>query len=146
MLKKSTKWALPLVASAMMLSCGPKALKLAEDNLCAAPWIVTSYHIEIQGPGIDTAYEAFPLLHPCVQDDIDIYENNGNWQRSEGATTCDPDNPNTASGTWSFQNEQKELIVNGRLFEVVQLDEERLILKTHTSDDYETTETFTYQH
>lgn len=50
----------------------------------------------------------FVLLPACSTDDFTVYNANGTVTYDEGLTKCEPDDPQTQTGTWSFtENETK---------------------------------------
>ncbi len=52
-------------------------------------------------------------LDPCELDDRTTFSTDGIHLLDEGATKCDPSDPQTISGTWSFQDDETTLRLSG---------------------------------
>lgn len=55
--------------------------------------------------GLDTNF--YPA---CQQDNIERFETDGSLAFDEGATKCDPTDPQTEAGTWAFYDSETKLI------------------------------------
>jgi hypothetical protein len=53
----------------------------------------------------------FPQLPACLKDDLTIFKANGIVNYDEGASKCDPNDPQTTSGTWAFNPEETILSI-----------------------------------
>lgn len=53
----------------------------------------------------------FPQLPGCLKDDLTIFKTNGTVNYDEGPSKCDPNDPQTTSGTWTFNPEQTVLSI-----------------------------------
>lgn len=88
-----------------MVSCGddddeaPSRMEL----LTAKSWKLTDTKANGQS--------LLEFIDDCDLDDLLKFESNGTVVFSFGAAKCDPDEPNSLSGTWSFQNNDSEIRV-----------------------------------
>ncbi len=58
----------------------------------------------------------------CEKDDITTFNTNGTYSIDEGATKCDPDDPQISdSGSWSLSSDKKTLTMDGFSLEVITL-------------------------
>ena len=58
----------------------------------------------------------------CEKDDITTFSSDGTYKIDEGATKCDPDDPQiNETGSWSLSSDKKILTSNGIGFNVVTL-------------------------
>ena len=56
----------------------------------------------------------------CEKDDITTFQSDGKYVIDEGATKCDPNDPQISdSGTYSLSSDQKQLTMDGFVFDVV---------------------------
>ncbi len=105
------------IASIFVLSsCEKKSddNKTTTDYLTAGNWKVTgmtvSPGIEVMGITITDIYEYF--LEPCTKDDLIKFNLDGTVTDDEGATKCDPDDPQTSNdGTWTLTNDDKTITI-----------------------------------
>ena len=106
-------------------------------------WKVTALTVN---PGIDvtgngvliTDLYAFEMAngYACSLDNILNFNINGNYTDYEGATLCDPADPQLYdSGTWSFQNSETTLIQDGQESTIVTLNSTTLKLKDYFDTD-----------
>jgi hypothetical protein len=61
----------------------------------------------------------------CSKDDFIIFNENGTFVNDEGATKCEPTDPQTENGTWVFLNNEKQirLTVDGDAAQTMDIDE-----------------------
>ena len=87
------------------------------ELLTAGPWIGSGL---TANPGIDpfgtgtpiTDLWASPLVSACSKDDFTTYKVDGTYVTDDGATKCDPADPQTTSGTWSFASNETQLVMD----------------------------------
>jgi hypothetical protein len=98
-----------LAASFMLTACendksaGPTGGKTG--LLTGAKWKISAHTIT---PGVDEDGDGvlttnlFSSEGSCTQDDVTQYSANGKWSVDEGATKCDPSDPQVETGTWKL--------------------------------------------
>lgn len=91
----------------VMSSCEKdEETKSDQEYLTAGNWKITSVVLSpgIDIPGIGTITDIYDLfIEECNKDDLVKFMTNGTIVEDEGATKCDPDDPQTTSdGTWSL--------------------------------------------
>jgi len=59
------------------------------------------------------ATDILSVMKPCEKDNFDTYKTNGIWELNEGATKCDPADPQTWSLSWAFADNETKLIFGG---------------------------------
>ena len=60
----------------------------------------------------------------CEKDDLLILKANMTYEETEGASKCDPSDPQvTDNGTWAWQENETKLVIDGVVGTVIQLDE-----------------------
>lgn len=128
--------------------------KSARDILIEGQWDLTAAKVN---PGI----EVFPgvvisdLLideEPCDADDLTIFNADGTATGDEGATKCDPSDPQTYSnGTWSLSSDEKQLTIDfdGEeiTFNIASITDTQLVLTASADSvdpDYPSTSTITF--
>ncbi|GAA4322109.1 hypothetical protein [Flaviaesturariibacter amylovorans] len=82
-------------------------------RITATPWIYKSAGFDMDRNG--TIDQALPggTLTPCRLDNQYIFATNGAGTMDEGATKCDPANPQTVAFTWAFANNETEIELGG---------------------------------
>lgn len=120
-------------------SCGgdDDAGASATDNLTGGTWQITESRSDIDGDGtLDD------ILDACTADDLHDFNADGSYDFDEGATKCDPADPQSDTGTWVLSADEKTLTITqsgfGLAFEVVSLTSSRMEL---TVDIFGVTET-----
>ncbi|MBK9017455.1 MAG: lipocalin family protein [Saprospiraceae bacterium] len=53
----------------------------------------------------------YAQLPACIKDDLTTFKESGTVNFDEGASKCDPNDPQTTSGTWAFSTDEKILSV-----------------------------------
>lgn len=80
--------------------------------LVSGSWKITAMTVE---PAIDwfgtPVTNVYLQLPPCVKDDLTIFKSNGIVNYDEGASKCDPNDPQTTTGTWTFNTNQTILSI-----------------------------------
>lgn len=87
-----------------------------KDYLISGNWQVTGTvlnpGIELQ-PGIVITDVYDMLVEPCSKDDLMTFNANGTITEDEGATKCDPDDPQTVTdGTWTLSEDGNTLTIS----------------------------------
>jgi len=136
-----------LVVGLIMVSCTKKSnsptptptptpTETKTQLLTGKNWKITAWTFN---PGIDdgtgtliTDLYAYAMDNgeQCFLDNILNFNTNGNYTEYEGATLCDPQDPQLyGTGTWSFQNSETTLIRDGQESTIVTLNSTTLKLK-----------------
>ena len=79
------------------------------EKLCGKNFITSDYTLIQNGVTVMTGLDT-NFLPACQQDDIIRFETNGALAFDEGATKCDPTDPQTEAGTWAFYDSETKLI------------------------------------
>jgi hypothetical protein len=122
-------------------------------DLLVGNWVMTSDNFSppIGSPPVS---ELFPFYDACFQDDVYVINANGTGEWNEGATKCDPGDPQSSPFNWALKNNNTVLTLSETLggatvsydYEILQLDATTLKLK-NTFDDsgvtYTNTTTYT---
>lgn len=147
-----------LRASTLLLTLGAAVLTSCEDAtenptpsgkiqlLTAGPWHITAY-TRSTGSGAAANYLPTAFPNSCERDDRYTFKTNGVQERTEGPTACGGGNSSTVVGTypWDFNSSQTQLTIGGTTFEVVQLSESALQLRsTRTSSGVTIVDNVTY--
>lgn len=71
--------------------------------LTSGTWSMTGLTISppVNINGVEIS-DFFPTLPACVKDDIISFLADGTLSTDEGPTKCDPNDPQTTTGTWSY--------------------------------------------
>ncbi len=102
-----------LLATLTMTSCEKDKDK--PDNtevLTGGSWKLTAMTSDPAfdwfGTPVTNLYAQLPA---CIKDDLTIFKENGTVNFDEGASKCDPNDPQTTSGTWAFNTDETILSV-----------------------------------
>jgi hypothetical protein len=82
------------------------------QKLCGKNWKMTAFTMS---PGFMGFTDVYSAMDACEKDNIFKFNTNGSCTEDEGATKCDPSDPQTENGTWAWSdNETKiNLLVGG---------------------------------
>ena len=95
--------------------------KSKTDYLTSSPWKIKSIVVN----GIDgTAF-----IEACSKDDTQKYNVGGTGLFSEGATKCDPADPQTEAFAWAFAAGESQLVIDGDAFIINTLDANTLSIQ-----------------
>lgn len=107
-----------LVFSFAFISCGDDddgdPAKSTTEYLTSGTWNVTAMSIN---PGINfgsgTITDFYAFMDACEKDDLITFNSNGTITDDEGATKCDPSDPQTSNdGTWTFDAATSKLTIS----------------------------------
>jgi hypothetical protein len=102
------------------------------DILTAKSWKLTaatiSPGISFQGGPFITDF--YQYIEDCKKDDLVIYKADGKLITDEGASKCNPDDPQTEEFNWSFSNNETKIIMDGDTSTIMQLDSTTLRIST----------------
>ncbi|MCU0443417.1 MAG: lipocalin family protein [Microscillaceae bacterium] len=98
-------------------------------------------------PALGGITDYFSDNEPCNKDDIYEFKSNNTYESTEGATRCDPNDPNLwDSGAYSLSSDRKTLTWDGDNYNVLELSSSTLrISSSFTSSGVTYTTTDTYQ-
>jgi len=111
-----------LIAMAGFVSCKKDkdnnsiTAKTKTELLTTGSWkrtaLISSPAYDWYGNGVfDT--DILNIMMPCEKDNTDTYKTNGIFETNEGATKCDPSDPQTWTLTWTFADNETKLIFDG---------------------------------
>lgn len=99
--------------------------KTKTELLTAKAWKMTAMTINpgiTPIPGGPTITDFFSLLEACEKDDTQKFNTGGTGVIDEGATKCNPSDPQTENFPWAFASNETKIVVDGDSFDLVQLD------------------------
>jgi hypothetical protein len=100
--------------------------KSKTELLTAKAWKMTAFTVNpgiTFVPGGPTITDFFAQLEPCEKDDTEKFNTGGTGVSDEGATKCDPADPQTESFTWVFNPSETIITIDGESQNIIQLDE-----------------------
>ena len=98
------------------------------DLLTSGTWRLTAAVTDLDGDGTFETNE-FADFEPCFTDNIWTFNSNGSVAVDEGATKCDPSDPQVQTDSWQMTNNETNLSFAGDTYLIEQLDANTLILK-----------------
>ena len=105
--------------------------KTKTDILTQKPWVVTKFE---EKAGTAPWEDDFPNFDACNKDDQYVFRTNNTYEFNEGATKCDPTDPQIfGAGNWSFKNNETILSFDGEDFNLDQLNENSMIISLQES-------------
>ncbi len=123
-------WA--FAATALLLGSCKDDEKSNTELLVDHQWKITSITsdpaIDWTGTGVFVT-DVYSQYEACEKDDLTIFKSNGVVNYDQGATKCDPSDPQTTTGTWAFSADEKILTLDGESFDIITLDESTLKVK-----------------
>ena len=106
--------------------------KTRTELLTNGSWHVTAYTvdpaIDFDGDGTDET-NVFAVMDECIIDDRTTFFANGTGELDEGATKCSTTDPQTVPLTWTFDQSEEKLQVQGIEYLIESLSENQLQLK-----------------
>jgi hypothetical protein len=102
------------------------------DLITSGHWQIIALTIEpgydIDGDG-DLDTDIFQDFDLCEKDDYFVFKSNGELEVNEGNSKCTPSDPQVTTGTWSFANQEKDIIFDGTPGSIEELSSLRLRMK-----------------
>jgi|GEM_PF-2706952 len=139
-----------LVATAALTACEDVAENPAPNSktqlLTADAWHITAY-TRSTGGAAATSYLPTVFPRSCERDDRYTFKTTGVQERTEGPTSCGSTSSSFVVGTytWDFNSAQTQLTIGSTTFELVQLTESALQLRsTRTSGGVTIVDNVTY--
>lgn len=110
-----------------------KSLDSKTDLLSAGKWKITEHsekcYCDPNGLGIYTRdlYVTYPT---CEKDNYFLFYKGGTVEINEGATKCNPANAQLYTDGWSFGNDETKLNFRGKTWNLLQLNESKMVIST----------------
>jgi hypothetical protein len=126
--KHYTKLFLLIVFTVTLASCKKDKEQSRTDILTSGQWKITAFTLapprdwDLDG---DLDSDIYPLLDACDKDNYMIFKSDGKLELNEGATKCDPLDPQVEIQNWSFANEEKEIIIAGDRGTILEFNNDR---------------------
>ena len=106
--------------------------KTRTELLTNGSWHVTAYTvdpaIDFDGDGTEETNE-YAVMDECITDDRTTFFANGTGELDEGATKCSANDPQTVALTWTFDQSEEKLQVQGIEYLIESITENQLVLK-----------------
>jgi hypothetical protein len=125
------------VAICCVAICLPACKKDSESKsktelLTTGNWHVSAYTvdpaIDFDGDGTDET-NVYAVMDECIKDDHTTFFANGTAELDEGATKCSSNDPQTMTLTWTFNQDETQLEVQGIQYLVESLTASQMVLK-----------------
>lgn len=78
---------------------GPDKVKILTDGQWQLTAMTADPAIDWFGTPVTNVYAQLPA---CIKDDLTIFKPNGTVNFDEGPSKCEPNDPQTTTGTWTF--------------------------------------------
>ena len=106
--------------------------KTRTELLTNGSWHVTAYTvdpaIDFDGDGTEET-NVYAVMDECITDDRTTFFANGTGELDEGATKCSANDPQTVAITWTFDQSEEKLQVQGIEYLIESITENQLVLK-----------------
>ena len=106
--------------------------KTRTELLTNGSWHVTAYTvdpaIDFDGDGTEET-NVYAVMDECITDDRTTFFANGTGELDEGATKCSTNDPQTVPLTWTFDQAEEKLQVQGIEYLIESITENQLVLK-----------------
>ncbi len=108
--------ALAILLAGMTISgCSKKDSKdpSRSELLASGSWKFSNAGIDANGDGVIDSPLPDGTIGECSQDDTFVFNTNGTGTADEGATKCDPADPQTVNFGWTLSNNDQNLTLTG---------------------------------
>jgi hypothetical protein len=126
---KHTTFTIALVA--MLFSCSKSNPDdpAREQALTTGSWKLTAYATDNDKDG---TYEenTFAMIADCQKDNLFTFQSGGVLVQDEGPTKCGTNYPQSVNSTWSFLDNRSKLKWGTTTYQIEELTQSSLILKT----------------
>jgi hypothetical protein len=139
---KSGLYALALIGLLFTAACKKEKEDIKPDPtaMLAGKWQLKALTVD---PPIDwfgaPVRNVYAQLPACVKDDITIFNANGTVNFDEGASKCQPNDPQTLTGTWAFSADKTKVSItqNGETetWDIVELKADIAIVDYVVTED-----------
>lgn len=103
------------------------------DKLTDGQWRLTALTTSFTYNGVESTIDAYTQLADCDKDNFFVFQSGGIFISDEGATLCNPSDPQQETGTWSFTQNETHLVISGTSddydAEILELSDTKLRLK-----------------
>lgn len=103
------------------------------DKLTDGQWKLTAAVATFTFNGAQQTVDVYGNLPACDKDDTAEFKRDGSLVSDEGATKCDPSDPQQTTGAWVFTQNETHLVVTGTDFdfdaEIVELTDATMRVK-----------------
>jgi hypothetical protein len=139
-MKNTNTWSTSLLRLFTLLVFSIRCTKsepLTPEQLILGEWRFTHFYLDTESvlvTGVPVNDE-FPNWLPCRKDDYVVFRADSTGEQNEGASTCAPADPQARTFRWVMYKSGSDLIVKiGERFEILQLDEQYLKMRTEFAD------------
>ncbi|MBU3663310.1 MAG: hypothetical protein FGM41_08965 [Bacteroidetes bacterium] len=104
----------------------PTPTKSKTELLTAKAWKMTAMTVNpgiSPIPGGPTITDLYAFMEACEKDNTEKFNTGGTGVTDEGATKCDPTDPQTENFTWAFASNETKIVIDSESIDIVQLDE-----------------------
>lgn len=126
--------ALMLLVLVSIAACKKDKEENRTDLLTDENWRTTALTVD---PAINiggvVVSDLYAQLDDCEKDDLTIFKTDGKVNYDEGATKCDPSDPQTSTGTWTFNTDQTIITIDGESWTIEEITSNKLRVK-YTAD------------
>lgn len=113
---KSFQWrtvlCLLFISSLALTSCEKDENKVSNTDKITGTWKLTAMTVD---PAIDwfgtQVTNLYAQLPACTKDDLTIFQSNGVVKLDEGDSKCEVSDPQTQTGTWTFNTSESTISV-----------------------------------
>lgn len=120
------------------------ALKSKTSLITQSPWSMTKLETKTNN-GIWS--DIYPGLNACTKDNKSTFSSSGTYTLDEGATKCDPGDPQNSTLSWSFGANETMLTIGTATYTLDQLGETTLVFSSSSENNGNTYYTrYTYGH
>jgi len=118
---------LTILLIAFFLSCKKEEDENSSVNLLTrSEWRLSKHEEKINS---DPYVDYFPGLPSCSRDDKYSFRKDGSYEVNEGATKCDPSDPQVfLTGTWQFTQNGSKINIDANEFTINQLDQDTFFI------------------
>ena len=125
-----------LVVIGIFFSCKKEEAdppKTKTELLTARPWkrtaLTSQPAYDWNGNGTSDT-DIMKIMLACEKDNLEYYKTDGTVETNEGATKCDPGDPQTWTSTWEFKDNETRIVWNATdEYDLVELTETTLRLR-----------------
>lgn len=126
-MKKMIRFSLIAITALIVLSSCKKDDKSNTELLTAGSWKLVS---EMEKVDNGNWVENIGSYSACELDDYIIFKTNNTYEFNEGATKCDPTDPQIETGIWAFGANEATLSVDGNPADLNELSSSTLIVSS----------------
>lgn len=126
-MKKMIRFTLIAFAALIVLSSCKKDDKSNTELLTAGNWKLVS---EMEKVDNGNWVENIGSYSSCDLDDYIIFKTNNTYEFNEGASKCDPTDPQIETGIWAFEANETKLSVDGEAADLKELSSSTLMISS----------------